>query len=385
MRFLRSSRSVPFALVALASPAAAQLPDVAIVAAASGALTDCRYTDVQAFLQSSGQFASVDVIDCVTTTPALADLLPYEAVLTWSNTNYFDPVGLGDLLADYSDTGGAVVVTVFGNTTTGALRFLQGRWMTGGYEIIPAAQGNASNAASLGATLVPGHPIMSGVTALSAASAFRPLTSTPLLQGTVIAQWDDGSPLAIEGNTPGRVDLGLYPPPSTCNAAFWDNSTHGDRLIANALTFAVSRARAGLGTNYCSANPNITGASGVISAMGSDAVTVNSLTLTASSLPAGRFGIFLASRDQGFVPGAGGISNGVLCLTGTIGLFDGPGQILNSGSSGEYSLQIDLAAIPQGPGSAAVVAGETWSFQAWYREPAGRGSNFTDGIEITFQ
>lgn len=385
MRPCRPSGSALLSLFALASPAAAQLPDVAIVAAATSSFTNCRYTDVQAFLQASGQFASVDVIDCVTTTPTLSDLAPYEAVLTWTNVDYFDPVALGDLLADYSDAGGAVVVTVFANTTTGSLRYLQGRWVTGGYEIIQAAQGNTSDAASLGSTLVPGHPIMAGVTALSAASAFRPLVSTPVLQGTVISEWDDGAPLAIVGDTPGRVDLGLYPPPSTCAAAFWDISTNGDLLIANALSFAVSTAGPGIGSNFCSAAPNSTGAIGVISASGSDAVAVNNLTLTAAALPPDRFGIFIASRDQGFAPGAGGTSNGNLCLAGTIGMFDGPSQILSTGPGGEYSLQVDLGAIPQGQGTAAAVAGDTWSFQAWHRESVGLGSNFTDGIEITFQ
>ena len=66
-------------------------------------------------------------------------------------------------------------------------------------------------------------------------------------------------------------------------------------------------------------------------------------------------------------------------------MFDGPAQILSTGPSGEYSLQIDLGAIPQGQGTAAAVAGDTWSFQAWHRESVGLGSNFTDGIEITFQ
>lgn len=385
MRPLRSSSSAVLSLIAMASPAAAQLPDVAIVAAATSLFANCRYTDVQTFLQASGQFASVDVIDCVTTTPTLADLAPYEAVLTWSNTDYFDPVALGDLLADFSDAGGAVVVTVFANTTAGASRHLQGRWLTGGYEIMPAAQGNSSDAASLGSVLVPGHPIMAGVNAVSAASAFRPLLSTPLLQGTVIAEWDDGAPLAIVGDVPGRVDLGLYPPPSTCAGAFWDIGTDGDLLIANGLSHAVSTAGAGIGTNYCAAQPNATGSTGRIGAVGSDVVAANSLTLTASSLPLDRFGVFIASRDQGFVPGAGGTSNGNLCLTGTIGMLDGPGQILNTGASGEYSLRIDLGAIPQGQGSAAAVAGETWSFQAWYRERTGFGSNFTDGIEITFR
>ena len=139
-----------------------------------------------------------------------------------------------------------------------------------------------------------------------------------------------------------------------------------------------------IGTNYCQANPNTTGASGTLSASGSASVAADDFTLTAESLPAQQFGIFITSLTPGFVPNAGGTSNGNLCLGGAIGRFFLPSQIKSTGTTGEFSLQLPLTMFPQGAGVVAVVPGETWFFQAWHREGAGAGSNFTDGLEVTF-
>ena len=245
---------------ALGSPAFAQLPDVAIAAAASGSLGDCRYTDVQAYLQATGQFGNIDIVDCVTTTPALGDLTPYDAVLTWTNVSYNDAAALGDVFADYVDQGGAVVVAVFANTTTGANRYLQGRRLTG-YELIESALGNTSNSATLGTIHDPSHPIVAGVTSLSANNAFRPFVTAPILQGAVIAEWSDGAPLIVaDAPLTSRVDIGLYPPSDNCSGGFWNQGTSGDVIVANALLYAISGGTGGaLGTNYCTASQHSTG------------------------------------------------------------------------------------------------------------------------------
>ena len=139
-----------------------------------------------------------------------------------------------------------------------------------------------------------------------------------------------------------------------------------------------------LGTNYCAAVANSTGATGSISATGSILAASNDVTLTGSGLPTGQFGIFVTSAVAGFVPNPAG-SNGNLCLAGSLGRFVGPGQILQIDASGEINLPIDLTAIPSGGGTIAVAAGDTRFFQAWHRDGVGGGSNFTDGLEITFQ
>ena len=139
-----------------------------------------------------------------------------------------------------------------------------------------------------------------------------------------------------------------------------------------------------IGTNYCQANPNSTSAIGTISASGSASAAADDFTLTAGSLPTQQFGIFITSRSPGFVPNAGGASNGNLCLGGAIGRFFLPSQIKSTGAIGEFSLQLPLTMFPQGAGVVAVMPGETWFFQAWHRDGVGAGSNFTDGLEVTF-
>ena len=126
---------------------------------------------------------------------------------------------------------------------------------------------------------------------------------------------------------------------------------------------------------------------GVIAAHGQTAASANDLSLAATQLPHGQFGYFLAGRTQGFFPAAGG-SQGNLCLGGAIGRLNDTPQILNSGATGTFSLLLDLTMMPLPSGFTTVVAGDTWNFQAWFRDtdpPTGNAtSNFTDGLSVLF-
>ena len=148
----------------------------------------------------------------------------------------------------------------------------------------------------------------------------------------------------------------------------------------------VNIEAAGFGTSYCGpAVANSTGAPGIIFATGSTQAALNSLVLRAESLPNNAFGFFLTSQTQGFVMNPGG-STGHLCLGGAVGRYVGPGQILNTGTTGEISLTLDLAQTPTPTGLVAIQAGETWNFQAWHRDAVGgvATSNFTDALSLTF-
>ncbi|MEZ6014193.1 MAG: hypothetical protein R3F49_03700 [Planctomycetota bacterium] len=139
----------------------------------------------------------------------------------------------------------------------------------------------------------------------------------------------------------------------------------------------------GVGTNFCGPAPlNSAGTSGSVSAQGSPLLAANHLSLRASQLPTGASGYFLASRTQGStsIPG----SQGVLCLAGAIGRFVGPGQVMNSGATGQFTLVLDLTALPTPSGSVPANVGETWNFQAWYRDANPNAtSNLTDGVSVT--
>ena len=133
------------------------------------------------------------------------------------------------------------------------------------------------------------------------------------------------------------------------------------------------------GDNYCQATVNSTGQAAFIMAQGAS-VSANNTLLVAAGLPQGQFGYFLTSQTQDFVNPPG--SSGFLCLGGAIGRFTS--QVQNSGPEGVISIAVDLTALPQPTGPVAVMPGDTWNFQCWYRD-VGNTNNFTDAVEIMFQ
>lgn len=189
----------------------------------------------------------------------------------------------------------------------------------------------------------------------------------------------------------GLVELGTLGGPSTTPEALSADGAivvgHSEALRANRAFRAEDGVRGPIGTRYCApATSNSTGASGRLEVLGSNAVSVDDVTLEATDLPLQSAGYFLASATQGFVPLAGG-SQGTLCLGGAIGRFVAPGQVQSSGSTGTFGLTIDVHAIPQPTGPITPAFGETWNFQAWYRDVVGGAatSNFTDAVAVTFR
>ena len=61
-------------------------------------------------LQGEADVTSVNLFDAASATPTLNDLNPYNLVLTCSNSPYADADGLGNVLADYQDSGVGLVV-----------------------------------------------------------------------------------------------------------------------------------------------------------------------------------------------------------------------------------------------------------------------------------
>ncbi|MEE2938824.1 MAG: hypothetical protein VX460_00435 [Planctomycetota bacterium] len=135
-------------------------------------------------------------------------------------------------------------------------------------------------------------------------------------------------------------------------------------------------------SNYCSSNANSTGASAEVTAGRIDLVA-RTMDLTASALPANTFGLFINSLGQDFVPNPAG-SAGDLCLDQPIGRHNL--QVGGSGPSGLITISVDLDRVPQSSGAVAVLAGETWNWQAWFRDVAGGSitSNFTNGVSVQF-
>jgi len=137
-----------------------------------------------------------------------------------------------------------------------------------------------------------------------------------------------------------------------------------------------------LGESYCSpAVPHSGGIPGRMEAFGVPYWWFNDVRLDAFDLPPNKFAYFLVSASQAFVATPGG-SQGNLCLGGNIGRY--ASSVMNSGPGGTISLNIDLANLPTSPPS-SVITGDTWHFQAWFRDTnPNPTSNFTDGLTIRF-
>ncbi len=183
--------------------------------------------------------------------------------------------------------------------------------------------------------------------------------------------------------TAGSVEFRLY---------FYDAPTAGADWVDLASSNAggtglvlTGMASNDVGVNYCTANANSTGLVATMDGSGTTTVSDNDLTLGADNLPAFAFAFFITSRSQGFVTNPAG-SEGNLCLSGAIGRYVGPGQIQQAGTSGRIELALDLTMVPQPLGFVPAMAGDTWNFQAWYRDAVGgmATSNFTDGLEVIF-
>jgi hypothetical protein len=104
----------------LASPVAAQ--SVAVLGSASSPGANPIVADL---LRCTGEFEVVDTIDTSRETPTLRTLQNYHALLVWGDDRPADAVALGDVLADYHDQGGGVVLALASYSSGSNVR---GRW-----------------------------------------------------------------------------------------------------------------------------------------------------------------------------------------------------------------------------------------------------------------
>jgi len=188
-----------------------------------GADDSSNIGDVQTYLLPFSDLALVDVVNVLSSTPSVSTLLNYDSVLVWSNSPFNDAVALGDVLADYVDLGGGVVLATF--VWYGPTFDLEGRVMTD-YSPFQQAGGSLYTTADLdwyNST----HPIMNGVSAISEYYRDNVVLTT---NAELVANWSDGYPfVAVKGSV---VGITLFPPPLQ-----WTGDV--PTLIHNALVWTV--------------------------------------------------------------------------------------------------------------------------------------------------
>ena len=180
--------------------------------------------EVVQYLIDSGEINSATVFDAQNGTPTLADLEPYDMVLTWSNYMYQNPSGIGDVLADYVDLGKGVVALEFA--------FTQGWGMTGRFisDYSPfGTTGTGYISVNLG-DYDDSHPIMEGVSSLGDYFVFQVPEQN---NAEVVAYWDNGWPaVAVNGDNPQVACINAY-------IGYPDRQWTGDmmQLVLNTIMF----------------------------------------------------------------------------------------------------------------------------------------------------
>ena len=201
-------RFFAFALMFLAVTTQAA-PKVLVCAAESATVR----SDITAKLGALKDFASVTALDCGSggSTPDLATLKTYDAVLVWDDYYWFYPykdrITLGNSLADYVDAGGGVVQVMWNYYTN---YDLGGRWSSDGYSCIKSSFSYTSSTKTLAAQPSElGSPLTTGVTTMGTA---RSLTSVQLANGaTPVWTFTDSTPAIVRCTPKGRprIDLNL--------------------------------------------------------------------------------------------------------------------------------------------------------------------------------
>ncbi len=157
-------------------------------------------SEIQNLLAAFPDIATVDAFDAQSSAPALDMLLDYAVVLAVGNFPFGDPVTLGNVLADYTDAGGGVVLTL--PTFINGWQ-IQGRFLTEGY--MPFDLGSGPIGFSELGTFDPTHPIMEGV----AAATGDLLGAVTVSAGSErVAEWAIGQPfVATKGESVVAVNI----------------------------------------------------------------------------------------------------------------------------------------------------------------------------------
>ncbi|MFZ6010585.1 MAG: S8 family serine peptidase [Bacteroidota bacterium] len=140
----------------------------------------------------------------------LSALTPYDIVFTTNNTQWqasggISPVTIGNLLADYIDQGGKVIVNQFAYSYDAWK--MEGRFITENYGPFTPSTTDANISVDLGTIHAPGHPIMEGVSTLSYSGFVQDVGLTA--GATSLASWDNGELfLAANANV---VGLNMLP------------------------------------------------------------------------------------------------------------------------------------------------------------------------------
>ena len=246
---MHAKRLMPVLGWLAASSAMAQ--DVAVLGAS---VTPGGQSDIIGQMQGTQRLQTVGSIDVAAGTPTLTQLAPYAAVLVYSDGAAFaDPVALGDVLADYVDSGRGVVLA--GDAFLAGTTALGGRFATSNYSPFSFDGVLSQSGPQLFSLPVDvAHPTLLGVARFYGGLLSQHADGLSLInQGTLVSEWVDvaqwttgtptvRAPLVAFKAFPTKGDvvgLNLNPVSSRALPGGWTDETDGEHLLVSSLLWAA--------------------------------------------------------------------------------------------------------------------------------------------------
>ncbi|MBT3218764.1 MAG: hypothetical protein HN348_06700 [Proteobacteria bacterium] len=196
--------------------------------------------DVRDKIRCTGFFDQVDVLNVGLQTPTLLDLNYYDAVLVYSEVPFDAPTTLGNVLADFVDSGGGVVVATATCTPNSSI---SGRFVTDGYlpwTLGPLSMPGGSLEFIPDPTFV-GHEALRGLNVFDGGDgSIQCAHINTDNDAKILATWENGEPFVVvrEDESQNRVvGLNFFPPSSDMDADFW--SGDGDWAMTAALLYSL--------------------------------------------------------------------------------------------------------------------------------------------------
>lgn len=177
-------------------------------------------------LFATGQFTNVDAVYMNAGLPSLAVLQGYDSILAYTNSSPSNPVGLGNILADYVDAGGHLVLATYGYSNPWAI---SGRVTDSGYTPLTNVGINESVSGNLVPTAF-GDPVFDGVDLGTFAYFENSNFAHPGLDAgaTLLATDGDGVNMIARNNAGNVIGLNLFPSGDYNDANFF-------QLVGNSL------------------------------------------------------------------------------------------------------------------------------------------------------
>lgn len=188
-------------------------------------------------LTATGRFSTIDTFDHSGGTPTLAQLLAYDTVLAYSNDVPSDPVALGDVLADYVDSGRCVVLGTYAFSENWAY---SGRIMTPGYSPFEISlDADLSDPSGDWIPTVPGDAIYDGVDVGALTYWYNDNYAEGLLDPGAELLATDGAGKNMLARAAARPVIGInvFLEDQSCDV---ENNAELWTLVANGLTTACN-------------------------------------------------------------------------------------------------------------------------------------------------